>query len=108
MGGPSKSGVFTFTREENIPAGTYDYFRLQGQAMPDASAVVAQFRLTGTKTGPSDSQITFVVNGVEEGSSRIVVSIDGKDVFEKPIPIADWVARHRPAQDIMQFRRPGP
>jgi len=89
VGGPSKNGVFTFTRQEDIPAGNYDYFRLNGQAMPDATEVVAQLRLTGTKTGPSASQITFIVNGVGDGSSRIVVSVDGKDAFEKTIPIGE-------------------
>ncbi|QYZ77930.1 hypothetical protein E2N92_00060 [Methanofollis formosanus] len=87
VGGPSKDGVFTFSQQMDIPAGTYRSLKLEGQAMPDVSEITTQMRLSGEKTGAADSTISFTLNGVSKGSSTIEVSVDGETTLRETIPI---------------------
>lgn len=89
VGGPSEDGVFTFSQQMDIPAGTYRSLKLEGKALPDVSEITTQMRLSGEKTGPSDGTISFTLNGVSTGSSTIEVSVDGESTLRETIPIGD-------------------
>lgn len=91
VGGPSEDGVFTFTQQMDIPAGTYPSLKLEGKALPESSEIIAQMRLSGEKTGPEDSTISFQINGVKRGSSTIEVVVDDKTVLSETIPIGGGI-----------------
>lgn len=91
VGGPSKDGVYTFSQQTDIPAGTYPSLTLRGEALPASSEITAQIRLNGKKTGPEDCAIAFQINGVTEGASTVEVAVDGKTVLRETIPIGGGV-----------------
>ncbi len=74
--GNSVNGKFTATRQMPIPQGTYDMF-LAGTAAAGATRVDAGLDITGTKQGPDDGTIRFVIDGIgEEGNVSVTVLVD--------------------------------
>ncbi|MCQ8894417.1 MAG: hypothetical protein NQU46_07295 [Methanolinea sp.] len=87
ISGKSIEGRFTTTKSYDITAGTYDYFRLSGITDPTARSIFTQFQVTGVKKGPSDSEITFVVDGLPSGSVTIAALVNGSQVMYRTIPV---------------------
>lgn len=87
VSGKSADGHFSTTKTYDITRGTYDYFRLSGISLPTSRSISAQLQVTGTKQGPDDSEISFVVEGLTTGSITTAVVVDGRQVFYKTIPV---------------------
>jgi len=80
VSGSSVDGRFTTTKSYVITPGTYDYFRLSGTSLPDGKSISAQLQVMGEKTGPDDSELTFVVEGVPDGTMKIAVLVNNGQV----------------------------
>ncbi len=85
--GNSVNGYFTTSTSGTIPSGEYDYITLGGTALPDARTVTAAMNLTGTKTGPVDSAISFVADGITDGTVKVNIFINGANAMTKTIII---------------------
>jgi len=85
--GLSTNGVFTTRQTGSFPAGTYDVITVGGIAAPDASSVIAALTLQGRKTGPEDSEILFVADGITDGLVTIRVLVDGTVALSRTIPL---------------------
>lgn len=89
--GSSQGGVFSTSETGSIPAGTYDLISLSGTAAPGADTIVAGLTLQGKKSGPDDSVITFLVQGVSGGRIAVAVTVDGETALSRTIVIGDTV-----------------
>lgn len=89
--GVSKDGVFSTTDSGSIPAGTYDSISLGGTAAPGATAIIASMTLQGKKSGPDDSAITFLVDGVTDGRVAITIGVDGGTALTRTLIIGNPV-----------------
>ena len=85
--GLSTNGVFTTRQTGSFPAGTYDVITVGGIAAPDTSSVITSLTLQGRKTGPEDSEILFVADGITDGLVRIRVLVDGTVALTRTIPL---------------------
>ncbi len=90
--GNSVNGVFSTSESGTIPAGTYDYLRLSGTPAPGATIVSSGIILEGTKKGPDDSEISFVADGISDGSIRVRALVDGSLILDRTILIGNGVA----------------
>ena len=90
--GLSQNGVFSTTDSGSIPAGTYDTISLGGTAAADATRIIASMTIQGRKTGPADSEITFIVDGVAEGEVAVTVSVDGGIALTRTIQVGNPLA----------------
>jgi hypothetical protein len=90
--GNSVNGVFSTSESGTIPAGTYEYLRLSGTPAPGATIVSSGIVLEGTKKGPDDSEISFVADGISDGSIRVQALVDGKLILDRTIIIGNGVA----------------
>jgi hypothetical protein len=80
-------GHFTYSGTQNIPAGTYDSLELSGNVLDSTQPVTASFQLAGTKSGPADSEISFVLNGIDAGTVQVTAFVDNEQVFSKEITV---------------------
>jgi membrane-associated protease RseP (regulator of RpoE activity) len=87
-----ENGIFTYTKEQDISAGTYDFFVFDSVPLSKNLPVLTQMQVTGTKNGPSDSTITFIPDGIESGTIQIIVLVDGTGALNQLIQIGS-VAR---------------
>jgi len=85
--GNSVNGYFTTSTSGTIPSGEYDYIRLGGTALPDALTVSAAMNLTGVKTGPEDSTISFVADGITDGTVKVDIIVNGVKALTRTIII---------------------
>jgi hypothetical protein len=89
--GLSQNGVFSTTDSGSIPAGTYETISLGGTAAADATHIIASMTIQGRKSGPPDSEITFIVDGVADGEVAITVSVDGGTALSRTIQVGSPV-----------------
>ena len=89
--GLSSNGIFTATESGSIPKGTYDTISLGGTAAADARSIVAGMTLQGRKSGPSDSEITFIVEGVTDGRVTVSVGVGGETASVHTIQVGNPV-----------------
>lgn len=89
--GLSTGGVYSTTDSGSFPAGTFDLISLGGSAAPDATSIATSITLQGSKIGPLDSSITFVVNGVTDGSVAINILVDQVTTLSEVIQVGDAV-----------------
>lgn len=73
-----ESGFYSFSQPYDISSGTYDYLRLEGRARSDVSTITTSMNLLGTKKGPQNSQITFNIDGIDNGLVRVTILVDGQ------------------------------
>jgi hypothetical protein len=85
--GSSVNGYFTTSTSGTIPSGEYDYITLGGTALPEALTVTAAMNLTGIKTGPEDSTLSFVADGITDGTVKVNVIVNGVKALTKTIII---------------------
>jgi len=69
--GVSTNGMFQVSESGDIPAGTYDEILLGGTGAAGANQVTATVHLQGTKQGPQDGEITFIVDGITDGTVEV-------------------------------------
>lgn len=91
--GLSQNGIFSTSDSGSIPPGTYDTISLGGTAAADAGIIIASMTLQGKKSGPSDSVITFVVEGVTDGQVAITIHVDGATALSRTITIGNPVTQ---------------
>lgn len=84
-------GVFSFSQAQSIPAGTFDFIRLEGTPFPDKNTIVSSIRLNGKKTGPDSSHISFTVNGIDNGLVQLTVYVDGNQAMYKTVTIGNGI-----------------
>jgi hypothetical protein len=89
--GNSVNGVFSTSESGSIPAGTYDYLKLSGTPSPGASVVSSGITLEGTKQGPDDSVLSFVVGGITDGTIGVTIRVDGDLILDRTIIIGNGV-----------------
>ena len=77
-----ENGVFTFSQSQDIGSGMYDYLTIGGTSRTDKSNIVARFQLTGKKSGPETSDITFNVGGIDNGRLILTVFVDDTAALE--------------------------
>jgi hypothetical protein len=85
-------GVFSFSQAQSIPAGTFDYIRLEGTPFPDKNTIVSSIRLNGKKTGPDTSHISFTVNGIDNGLVQLTVLVDGSQAMKQTVTIGEGIS----------------
>ena len=85
-------GVFSFSQAQSIPAGTFEYIRLQGTPLPTTNTIVSTIRLNGKKTGPDTSHISFTVNGIDNGMVKLTVNVDGSQALVQTVTIGDGIS----------------
>ena len=84
-------GVFSFSQAQSIPAGTFDYIRLEGTPLPDKNTIVSTIRLNGKKTGPDASHLSFTVNGIDNGMVKITVYVDGSQALSQTVTLGEGI-----------------
>ncbi len=67
------------TLPRNLPNGTSVPLTFRGEALGDD--IVADFTILGTKQGPDDGQISFTIEGIEQGTMTGSVYVDGSEVL---------------------------
>jgi hypothetical protein len=75
------SGYYSFSEAFPVKAGTYDYLRLEGRARDDVSTISTSMNLVGIKKGPDNSQITFNIDGIDNGLVRVTILVDGQSAL---------------------------
>ena len=83
----SENGIMSHTESYKVNAGTYDYLKLEGDALPGRDQILSKLTLKGTKKGPDDSQLTFTVDGIDAGIIRILVTVNGTLVLNKEVTV---------------------
>ncbi|WP_067046585.1 hypothetical protein [Methanofollis ethanolicus] len=86
------SGSITTTLLDNITAGTYDRISLTGTAMEGKNTIVTGVSLTGEKQGPNNSEISFTVNGIQDGTVTITALVDGAEKLRKVVTIGKGIS----------------
>ncbi|RXE56096.1 hypothetical protein ABH15_07910 [Methanoculleus taiwanensis] len=74
---------------ENIKGGSVDLLRAYGDAVSGSESVDFSLELSGTKMGPDNSQITFDLAGIDQGTARIVILVNGNEEVNKNIIIGE-------------------
>jgi hypothetical protein len=72
------NGFYSFSQPTSITSGVYDYIKLEGSARSDVSTITTSMNLLGIKKGPDNSQITFSIDGIDNGLVRVTVLVDGQ------------------------------
>ena len=71
VGQDNPTGIFTHSESRDIASGTYDTMRLTGTVLPGKDSLVTRLQMSGSKSGPDNSEITFNVMGINSGSLYI-------------------------------------
>ncbi|MDD4255504.1 MAG: hypothetical protein PHP59_09040 [Methanofollis sp.] len=95
----SAGGSITTTLLDTITAGTYDQISLAGTAMEGKNTIATGLSFTGEKQGPKDSEISFTVNGISDGTVTITALVDGEEELRKVVTIGEGAS---PADTITQ------
>ncbi|PKL61207.1 MAG: hypothetical protein CVV31_12580 [Methanomicrobiales archaeon HGW-Methanomicrobiales-2] len=73
------------SQPRNIPAGTLSLVTLRGEA--NATSIIADLTVLGTKQGPNDGTISFAIEGVDQGTATVTVFVDGSQALSRAIAI---------------------
>lgn len=91
MDSADSNGVFTVSQSYSATSGVYTYLKLRGQARTDVSQISAQLNLAGIKQGPADSQISFNIDGIDDGEVIVIALVDGRQVLYKTIIVGNGI-----------------
>jgi hypothetical protein len=72
------NGFFSLSQPYSITSGLYNYLKLEGKARSDVTTIMTSMNLVGTKQGPKNSQITFAIDGIDNGLVRLTILVDGQ------------------------------
>ncbi|WP_422189708.1 hypothetical protein [Methanoregula sp.] len=64
-----------------ISSGMYDFLQLQGPVSSGTTLLTTEMNLEGKKYGPSNSQITFTVQGITNGAVWVTALVDNNQVL---------------------------
>ncbi|MDD1716152.1 MAG: hypothetical protein LUQ01_04055 [Methanolinea sp.] len=87
--GVSTNGMFQASESGDIPSGTYDKILLGGTGAAGANQVIATVHIQGIKQGPEEGEITFVVDGITDGTVEVAVVVDGETALSRTITIGN-------------------
>ncbi len=90
------NGYFTISKPYEISSGVYDYLTLSGIARQGTSVINSNMNLYGIKSGPTDSAITFTVNGIDNGEVYVTALVNGQQVLYKDVIVGNGVAVSTP------------
>lgn len=79
------NGELWISQPRNIPAGTLSLVTLRGEA--NATSIIADLTVLGTKQGPTDGTISFAIEGVDQGTATVTVFVDGQQALSRAIVI---------------------
>lgn len=85
------NGVFSFSQAQSVPAGTFDFIRLEGTPQPDENTIVSSIQLRGKKSGPDSSHLSFAVNGIDNGRVQLIVYVDGSQALYQTVTIGEGI-----------------
>lgn len=74
---------------DDIKGGSVDLLRVYGDAVAGSETVDLSLELAGTKMGPDSSQITFDLAGIDQGTARIIILVNGNEAVNKNIIIGE-------------------
>ena len=83
-------GIFNHTESRAISAGTYPLIQLAGTALSNVSEVKTSITFIGTKSGVDDSELSFAVNGIENGLLTLIITVDEQVELYKPVTIGNY------------------
>ncbi|QYZ79573.1 hypothetical protein E2N92_09090 [Methanofollis formosanus] len=75
--GEGEDGVVNIKENTDIPQGLIQYLTLNGEGIAGAEAVTTSMDLSGKKTGPENSEMTFTVTGLNGGTVGVKIYVDG-------------------------------
>jgi hypothetical protein len=85
-------GIFTITESQSIPSGKFDYISIDGTPLPDKDTIRAKLQMSGKKSGPDSSKISFIVTGIENGEIYITALVNGSPVLSKKVTVGSGLA----------------
>jgi len=106
MTGPD--GTFSYSDKRDIGSGTYEKMRLTGTVQPGKTSVLTRLQLSGSKIGPDDSEISFVVEGIDAGSIFLTVLVNDRQEMFKEITLRPAGASATAAPDQYLIPPPTP
>ena len=83
----SENGIMSHTESYQVNAGTYDFLKLDGEALPGRDQVLSKLTLKGIKKGPDDSELSFTVDGIDAGSVRILITVNESLVLNREVTV---------------------
>jgi len=102
-------GTFSYSDKRDIGSGTYEKMRLTGTVQPGKTSVLTRLQLSGAKSGPDDSEISFVVEGIDRGSIFLTVLVNDRQEMFREITLrpAGASAQAAPDQYLIPPTTPG-
>ncbi|MGD0534041.1 MAG: hypothetical protein ABR999_01180 [Methanoregula sp.] len=92
------NGFFTLSQPYSMGNGLYDYIQLGGQAGAASSSISTSMNLIGTKKGPANSQITFAVDGFDNGVVHVTAMVNNQMVLSaQTITVGNGMTTTTPA-----------
>lgn len=73
------------SQPRNIGSGTLPLATLRGEA--NATSIIADLTMLGTKQGPNDGTISFAIEGITHGTATVTVFVDGQQALSRAIAI---------------------
>jgi hypothetical protein len=97
MSGVSTNGIFQATEARNVSEGIYDFLQIEGDRTPGATRVLTRLSLTGVKEGPDTSHLSFIIDGIAQGTVQVQITVDGSVVLNKILTV---VSPSSPGYDL--------
>jgi len=92
-------GIFSYSEKRDVGSGTYEKMRLTGTVLPGKTSVLTRLQLLGSKSGPDNSDISFTVDGIDEGSIILTVLVNDKQELFKQVTLRPPVTATQPVPD---------
>jgi hypothetical protein len=92
-------GIFSYSEKRDVGSGTYDKMRITGTVLPGKTSILTRLQLLGSKSGPDNSDISFTVDGIDEGSIILTVLVNDKQELFKQVPLRPPVTATQPVSD---------
>ena len=92
-------GIFSYSEKRDVGSGTYDKMRLTGTVLPGKTSILTRLQLLGSKSGPDNSDISFTVDGIDEGSIILTVLVNDRQELFKQVTLRPPVTATLPVPD---------
>jgi len=83
------NGIATVSRSDTISSGLYDSLKLEGKARSDTTTVITSLNLAGIKKGLQNSQITFNIEGIDNGIVQLIIYLDNSQVLYQRVTVGN-------------------
>lgn len=92
-----RNGTFGTVEAQSVPAGEYDYLRLQVTPFTRGKPVSTFMQLSGAKSGPDNAEIHFNIEGVHDATVLVGTAVDGEELVNHQIIVGDHRGNTSPA-----------